>query len=327
MIRGSRTISQLAAAVLTMGLVAGAPSTASAASTAECTEYGEVAKAPKGYIPRDDFQIVKKDPLAGQLGTSRAAGAAAAFEPTEVPVYFHVIAKDRGNKGGDLSRERIDAQMDVLNNAFAGSGFSFELEKITRTYEPEWFNLIATNGADPRYFRGSGKEIKMKQALHRGDAETLNIYTASLGQFLLGWAYLPWDFTGDNGEPLPRFFDGVVLDYRSLPEVPGDTGDSRAFSIYNEGDTATHEVGHWLGLYHTFQGGCTEPGDHVHDTPAEAAPNFRCPPDSTDTCPEDPGTDPIHNFMDYTQDSCMYEFTAGQTTRMQATWTQFRELG
>jgi hypothetical protein len=153
----------------------------------------------------------------------------------------------------------------------------------------------------------------------------LNIYTASLGQFLLGWAYLPWDFDGTNGAPLPRFLDGVVIDFRSLPQVKGDTGDSRAFDIYGEGDTATHEVGHWLGLYHTFQNGCTEPGDRVSDTPAEASPAFLCP-QGRDTCAA-PGVDPIHNFMDYTQDSCMNEFTGGQAARMQDTWVQFRELG
>ena len=167
----------------------------------------------------------------------------------------------------------------------------------------------------------------MKQALYGdSDSETLNIYSASLGQSLLGWAYFPSDFDSEftGGNPLPTYFDGVVVDFRSLPTVPNDTGDSRAYDVYGAGDTATHEVGHWLGLYHTFQGGCGPDGDFVADTAPEASPAFACPV-GRDTCVGG-GVDPIHNFMDYTYDECMYEFTAGQRTRMQGIWTQFRDL-
>jgi hypothetical protein len=329
MMRGFAPVHRFAVATVAIGFVASlaSPVAATAATAAGnvCTDYGSVADAPKGFIPRDDLQIVKQDPLARKLAASRTTAAAAAAGRTEIPVIFHVISKDRGSGGGNLSDARIEAQIDVLNEAYAGTGFSFDLQKITRTVEPEWFNLISANGATPRLFRGSGKEIKMKQALHEGDAETLNMYSASLGQSLLGWAYFPSDFDGVNGQPLPRFFDGVVVDFRSLPQVAGDTGDSRAYSIYGEGDTGTHEVGHWLGLFHTFQSGCSEPGDRVADTPAEASPAFFCP-EGRDTCAA-PGLDPIRNFMDYTQDSCMNEFTPGQATRMQATWTAFREIG
>jgi hypothetical protein len=157
-------------------------------------------------------------------------------------------------------------------------------------------------------------------------SETLNIYSASLAQSLLGWAYFPSDFTAETtlGDPLPAYRDGVVVDYRSLPTVENDTGDSSVYTVYGEGDTATHEVGHWLELYHTFQGGCSEPGDYVADTAPEASPAFQCPV-GRDTC-EGGGVDPITNFMDYTYDSCMTEFTAGQAARMQMAWTEYRAL-
>ncbi len=204
--------------------------------------------------------------------------------------------------------------------------------------QPEWFNLIPANGAEPRLFRGSGKEVKLKQSWADNDPKTLEVYSASLGQSLLGWAYFPSDFTDSttsNYGPLHRYLDGVVIDYRSVPVVEGDTeGDQSVYppGTYDEGDTLTHEVGHWLELYHTFQGGCSSNpgyngGDMIADTPAEASPNFLCPEQgdpARDTCPADPGADPVTNFMDYSFDVCLDEFTAGQAARMQLAWNTYR---
>ena len=101
----------------------------------------------------------------------------------------------------------------------------------------------------------------MKKALRVGGANVLNMYVGNIEEGLLGWAYYP--------EKKLKFYDGVVILGESMP---GGTA-----VPYNEGDTATHEVGHWLNLLHTFEQGCTKEGDKVKDTPLEATPAVRLP--------------------------------------------------
>lgn len=83
---------------------------------------------------------------------------------------------------------------------------------------------------------------------------------------------------------------------------------------YNEGDTLTHELGHYLNLDHTFNGGCSG-GDSVDDTPWEKNERYGCPSSAVSSCGS---VDPVHNFMDYTDDHCMCTFTAGQHARVWA---------
>ncbi|WP_338848848.1 zinc metalloprotease [Massilia sp. W12] len=215
-----------------------------------------------------------------------------------VPVYVHVIQGANSSNGG-VTDQMIQNQISVMNKAFTGSGISFSLAAIDRTTNDNWFNVTP----------GTTAETQMKNALRRGGKESLNLYTANVGQGLLGWATFPADYSRN-----PKM-DGVVLLNQSLP------GGNAA--PYNLGQTGTHEVGHWAGLYHTFQGGCTKTNDSVTDTPAEKSAAFGCPT-GRDSCTNYAGKDPINNFMDYTDDACMTNFSAGQITRMNQQMATYR---
>ena len=249
-------------------------------------------------IREDAFQdaLVDKGLRLSPTGKVAAKGkpGTAQFASTNIPVYFHVITD---GTNGKLTSTQISSQVKVLNDAYAGSGFSFTLAGTDTTVNSAWYN-----GLD----HGSTAESQMKSALRKGGKNALNIYSADLAGGLLGWATFPTRNIGSN--------DGVVILDGS---VPGGNA-----APYNLGDTGTHEVGHWLGLYHTFQGGCQD-GDYVADTPAEAQPASGCPT-GADTCPAKPGLDPIRNFMDYSDDACMDHFTANQVTRMQNQWVTYR---
>jgi pregnancy-associated plasma protein-A len=222
---------------------------------------------------------------ADEFGTLAVGG--------QIKVAFHVIYS---GSNGNIPQSQIDAQIAELNKAYSGfygganTGYTFVLASVDRRNSSKWFRMTP----------GTNAERQAKQTLAIDIPHRLNIYTCAPGQGLLGWSYLP------NSFPEGDWHHGVVIHYGSVPGgylVPFDLG-----------GTADHEVGHYLGLYHTFQNGCNAPGDQVADTPDEATATSGCP-GGKDTCPS-AGLDPIHNYMDYSDDACYTEFTTGQDGRM-----------
>ncbi|MEV4674829.1 zinc metalloprotease [Actinomadura sp. NPDC049382] len=234
-----------------------------------------------------------------ETGGQSDAGDLRSAPRITIPVFFHVI---HDGQRGNVSTAAINRQIATMNASYGGRNggadtrISFALRGISRSDSAAWFQ-------DPERYEGTYKPM-----LHQGGKGTLNLYSTYIGGDLLGWSTFPWKYKTD-----PQM-DGVTIHYGSMP--------GGAIEHFNKGFSATHEVGHWLGLYHTFQDGCGGQGDRVADTPAEREPSNGCPT-GKDTCPS-PGADPVHNYMDYSYDTCMTSFTAGQGARMHKVWTAYR---
>lgn len=232
-----------------------------------------------------------------------------------IKVNFHIITD--GTKG-KVSAAVINNTIAKLNAAFGGgegginTGISFVWNNPVNGL-PKEYNNRSWYTAKP----GSRAEIEMKQTISAqagNDPRTVyNIYTNAPGTYmggtLLGWATFPWELAGNPS------MDGVVMNNIALNH--GGT------TSYNAGDVVAHETGHWLGLYHTFQGGCTGStsydgttglGDLVGDTNPEASSASGCPA-GRDTCAGG-GVDPIDNYMDYSSNACQTRFTTGQNSRL-----------
>lgn len=286
------------------------------ASQIEIANIQEALKKPKHRCNTREPSDIEKSKIAARMATYGNKKKPGNNIPpvelpstVEIPVFFHVIHNETE---GELADSVIDDQIKVLNDSYLGltsdtgvtTRFSFNLAAVERLNRPEWFNTGM----------GSAAEKDAKAALREGDAGTLNIYTAALSNNLLGWATFPSSYASNPDD------DGVVFLYSSLPN--GDPNGNPEANPYDEGDTLTHEVGHWLGLYHTFQGGCSKNGDYVNDTPSERSAAYGCP-EGRDSC-RGQGLDPIYNFMDYTDDACMVEFTQGQSDFIDDAFAAYR---
>ncbi len=269
------------------------------------TYYKSRAFAEHGRRCGTVFDPLLMEAAPSDCSTSRTT-IQGEYWPSEVyviPVVFHVIYKTDGT--GNIPDSRLYNQLTVLNEdyrAIAGSlgepGFDthiqFELAGITRTENNNWHN--------------DNNENQYKSALGWDQDQYLNIYVNSASGYL-GYAYFPQTSAGTT-------VDGVVALYSAVGGR--DEGDPP----YNQGRTVTHEVGHYLGLYHTFQGGCGTgytAGDLIADTNPESTSHFDCV--QTNTCSS---ADPIHNYMDYTDDLCMYEFSSEQGNRAVCSMVNYR---
>lgn len=226
----------------------------------------------------------------------------------EIPVVFNVLYKTAAQ---NVSLAQLQSQIDVLNEDYSATNADYNL---TSTYNSVKsgntgirFVLETVNRRSTTTTSWSTNDAMKKNA--KGIAPTspttkLNIWVCNLGGGILGYAQFP----GGSAAT-----DGVVLD----DNATGRTGTAAA--PFNKGRTATHEIGHWLNLRHIW-GDATCGNDQVGDTPQHNTANYGCPAAGhKSTCTGTP-VEMTMNYMDYTDDACMYMFTAGQKARMQATY-------
>ena len=266
----------------------------------------------------ENFFVNLSGAVNATVGDGRGVGTIVNLSYFEIPVYFHIIQDTNGN--GFVDASRLDAQIVVFNNAFNGASaganvqFFFWTAGVTRTTNKDWFEMDSTEG-QPEL----PAEYEAKRVLHQGGSNALNLYTVRGGAprgtpYEIAWARLPQDYAGDSCR------DGVVVPFTRLP------GDTTPGNPYNAGDIPVHEVGHWLGLFHTFTGGCDLADDQVDDTPRHLNESIgKCPSPLPDTCPSSPGTDPIDNYMTDYSDECKSKFTRGQFERMRDQFIIYRQ--
>ncbi|VUC28855.1 unnamed protein product [Clonostachys rosea] len=225
----------------------------------------------------------------------------------QVTAHFHV-AVFSNSTADTASNETIKKQFQILKDTYARYGISLNLGSISREINDTIAVLSVwnQNEAEDEIIGSSAETEDYWKRTRTGSYEALHIYYY---ENIVGTAAF-CNFAKPNRAKSEYFLDACHLRINVLP------GGSAPYRFY--GTSAVHEVGHWFGLFHTFEGGCEGEGDYIDDTPAQTvtSANGTCPIGTKDTCPDLPGTDMVNNYMDYTADPCRDTFTPGQYSRM-----------
>lgn len=281
---------------------------------------------------RPDINQIRQAEAQGDEAWTRFLGEGSAANrggALTIPCVVHIIQTSKLDK---VSEADVYSQIQVLNEDFRkiaqtpgfGTGVDTQIEFCLATIDP---NNCRTTGINriisPLGSHNINQENQFKSLIQWDPNKYLNIWVPErIEGNILGYATFPTWLAGSPGS------DGIVVHGEYFGR------DSTRIGDYYQGRTASHEVGHWLGLYHTFQDGCVgmDPqscataGDRVCDTPPVTAPNFSCP-FGINTCNESPIDlpDQIENYMDYSNGTCMNAFTQGQTDRMNFHISMYRD--
>lgn len=234
----------------------------------------------------------------------------------KVPTHFHVLV-DSDAPDSYITEADLQSQLQAMNDAYNPHEVIFTLAGTTRSTNTAISTFTYDYGEDGIDGISGSPNLELEEYWkeHRtGDYKTLHVWLyAQMSDNLLGIATFP------DAERLEseKWLDGIHVDANSIP--------GGSLAPYDLGITAVHEAGHWLGLFHVFDDGrsCEGTGDLVADTPVQSVATTGCPT-SQDSCPDYPGVDSIHNYMDYSDDNCLTEFTEGQETRIHNIWTNVR---
>ncbi|KAJ0120080.1 metalloprotease mep1 [Diaporthe amygdali] len=243
-------------------------------------------------------------------GTPSRAALQRRDEGLLITTYVHVVEDQQ--HAGFVTDKMIDDQMTVLNETYAPHNIQFTVANVSHTVNDAW--------------TAQARIREKALALRRGGYDALNLYldtglmtNAGSATGLCSFPVEDPAGTGINGTSW-AIYDGCFVSPGTMPGGPGVPWEPAD----NKGKTATHEVGHWLGLFHVFDGfDCAGDGEFVDDTPATQVATVGCPT-SQDSCPDQPGLDPIHNYMDYASHDCITEFTPLQEERMYRSFNTLR---